>query len=307
MHFVTSSAGEPHVQSYNFAHMNAGIVGNGAYLLQVRDRMAATMVNSNTLRILGGDAVCCGRHIAIDEAFEEVNIDNGVPGYSRIDLVVAHIETAPQETLELRVIKGEETTGTPVVPGHIDGDLNDGDTVTEMPICSVRIDGINPQEPVSLLRELTTLASLKAECDEHWDSLSQVENTHRMKSTNGQKDDVYWFLYRDSNGLKRLAFCSDEHGSGAGSHGSVYLNNPPFVTRSVSRSFSVADQGYFEVQTSPPAVPGYTYLGLVGARQAVSAKINLFSFAPNYAGWINWGGAMSGTVTFTLLYGRNGS
>ena len=173
MHFVTSSAGEPHVQSYNFAHMNAGIVGNGAYLLQVRDRMAATMVNSNTLRILGGDAVCCGRHIAIDEAFEEVNIDNGVPGYSRIDLVVAHIETAPQETLELRVIKGEETTGTPVVPGHIDGDLNDGDTVTEMPICSVRIDGINPQEPVSLLRELTTLASLKAECDEHWDSLSQ--------------------------------------------------------------------------------------------------------------------------------------
>ena len=167
MHFVTSSAGEPHVQSYNFAHMNAGIVGNGAYLLQVRDRMAATMVNSNTLRILGGDAVCCGRHIAIDEAFEEVSIDNGVPGYSRIDLVVAHIETAPQETLELRVIKGEETTGTPVVPGHIDGDLNDGDTVTEMPICSVR------QEPVSLLRELTTLASLKAECDEHWDSLSQ--------------------------------------------------------------------------------------------------------------------------------------
>ena len=173
MHFVTSSAGEPHVQSYNFAHMNAGIVGNGAYLLQVRDRMAATMVNSNTLRILGGDAVCCGRHIAIDEAFEEVSIDNGVPGYSRIDLVVAHIETAPQETLELRVIKGEETTGTPVVPGRIDGDLNDGDTVTEMPICSVRIDGINPQEPVSLLRELTTLASLKAECDEHWDSLSQ--------------------------------------------------------------------------------------------------------------------------------------
>ncbi|MCI9496009.1 MAG: hypothetical protein HFJ67_10295 [Adlercreutzia mucosicola] len=172
-HFVTSAQGRAHVTSANSAHLTAGTIGNGSYLLPLRSKMAATMIDSNTLRILAGDAVCCGRQWEIAGDYEEVNIDNGVPGYSRIDLVVAHIETAPQETLELRVIKGEETTGTPVVPGHIDGDLNDGDTVTEMPICSVRIDGINPQEPVSLLRELTTLASLKAECDEHWDSLSQ--------------------------------------------------------------------------------------------------------------------------------------
>lgn len=178
-HFVTSAQGRAHVTSANSAHLTAGTIGNGSYLLPLRSKMAATMIDSNTLRILAGDAVCCGRQWEIAGDYEEVNIDNGVPGYSRIDLVVAHIETAPQETLELRVIKGEETTGTPVVPGHIDGDLNDGDTVTEMPICSVRIDGINPQEPVSLLRELTTLASLKAECDEHWDSLSRVLRLNR--------------------------------------------------------------------------------------------------------------------------------
>lgn len=172
-HLVTSHQAADHVSSANDAHYNAGTIGNGSYLLPVRSLMASTMVDPNTLRILAGDAVCCGYRWEIEGDYEEVNIENGVPGYNRIDLVVAHIETKPEEKIELRVIKGEETTGIPVVPGHIDGDLNDGDTVTEMPVCSVRIDGINPQEPVSLLKELTTLDALKAECDEHWDSLSR--------------------------------------------------------------------------------------------------------------------------------------
>ena len=121
------------------------------------------MPDSNTVRILGGDFVVCGRHIAIDGGYEEVNIDNGIPGYNRIDLVVARVETAPSEKAELKVYKGEETTGTPVVPGHVEGDLNDGDTVCEMPICSVRVNGINPQAPVMLAKESIDIMALLQE------------------------------------------------------------------------------------------------------------------------------------------------
>lgn len=162
-HFVTAAAGEPHVTSTDTAHYNAGTLGPGCYVLPLRDRMACTMVDSNTLRILAGDAVVCGRQWAIEGDYEELNIDNGVPGYNRIDLVVCRIEIGENEAIELRVYKGEETTGTPVVPGHVTGDLNDGDNVCEMPICSVRINGINPQAPEMLTKESIDIMALLEE------------------------------------------------------------------------------------------------------------------------------------------------
>ena len=121
------------------------------------------MTDSNTLRVLFGVASVCGRQWEIEGDYEEVNIDNGVPGYNRVDLLVCRIETAPQETIALKVYKGEETTGTPVVPGHVEGDLNDGDTVCEMPICSVRVNGINPQAPEMLAKESIDIMALLQE------------------------------------------------------------------------------------------------------------------------------------------------
>lgn len=162
-HFVTSAQGKAHVTSANAAHLTAGLLGNGCYVLPLGQRLACTMTDSNTLRVLFGVASVCGRQWEIDGDYEEVNIDNGVPGYNRTDLLVCRIETAPQETIELKVYKGEETTGTPVVPGHVEGDLNDGDTVCEMPICSVRINGINPQAPVMLAEESIDIMALLQE------------------------------------------------------------------------------------------------------------------------------------------------
>lgn len=148
-HLVTSQQAQDHIRDFNDARYNAGIVGNGFYLLQGQGNMEATMVNSNTLRIMSGDAIANGRHWSIDDSYEEYTIENGTPGYKRIDLAVAHIETMPKATIEIRILKGEEATGTPEKPSYIEGDLNDGDTVIEVPICSVLIDGINPGEPVS--------------------------------------------------------------------------------------------------------------------------------------------------------------
>lgn len=176
-HFVTAAAGEPHVTSTDTAHYNAGTLGPGCYVLPLRDRMACTMVDSNTLRILAGDAVVCGRQWAIEGDYEELNIDNGVPGYNRIDLVVCRIEIGENETIELKVYKGEETTGTPVVPGHVTGDLNDGDNVCEMPICSVRINGINPQAPEMLAKESIDIMAL---LEELRDYKSQTVGTAKL-------------------------------------------------------------------------------------------------------------------------------
>lgn len=177
-HLVTAAAPEDHVTSANTAHYHAGTIGNGKYLLPGRKGMACTLVNSNTLRILAGDAVCCGRQWEVSGDYEEVTLENGTPGYNRIDLVVARLETDPQESVAFNVIRGEDTTGTPVTPGHEDGDLNDGDILCDMPICSVQFSGINPQEPKMLLQESHTIeglyADLSKQINDVRDSLSQT-------------------------------------------------------------------------------------------------------------------------------------
>ena len=174
-HFVTSRQNEDHVTSANAAHLTAGLLGNGCYVLPVGQKLACTMTDSNTLRVLFGVASVCGRQWEIEGDYEEVNIENGVPGYNRTDLLVCRIETAPQETIALKVYKGEETTGTPVVPGHVEGDLNDGDTVCEMPICSVRVSGINPQAPEMLAKESVDIMALLQELRDYKSQMQTAE------------------------------------------------------------------------------------------------------------------------------------
>lgn len=156
-HLVTSAQQTDHVTSANAAHFTAGSLTPGNYVLPVRGRMAVALVDANTVRISGGDAVCCGRHWEVEGDFEDVTIDNGTPGLKRIDLIVARIWTVPDENMEIAVIKGQETEGDPEVPNCENGDLLDGDTLVEVPICSVSIDGIVPASPVRLLEDLRTM------------------------------------------------------------------------------------------------------------------------------------------------------
>lgn len=171
-HLITSHKGVEHVESKHAAHWNAGTLGNGCYVLPIGSKLACTMTDPNTLRVLFGVGSVCGYDWEIEGDYEEVDIDNGVPGYNRIDLLVARVETAPAEKVELKVYKGEETTGTPVVPGHVAGDLNDGDNVCEMPVCSVRVNGINPQAPEMLAKESIDIMAL---LDEFRDYKSQMQ------------------------------------------------------------------------------------------------------------------------------------
>lgn len=147
LHFVTSAQTEPHIKSSDDARAYAGLFGNGAYVFKTGNKLSASMVDSNTLRIMDGDSIFCGRKWNIRN-FEDVTIENGTPGMKRVDLVVAHFETSPSEKISLVVYKGTEVdTGDPVVPTYIEGDLNAGDTVAEMPLYTVTLNGLTVGVP----------------------------------------------------------------------------------------------------------------------------------------------------------------
>lgn len=232
-HFVTSAQGKAHVTSANAAHLTAGLLGNGCYVLPIGQKLACTMTDSNTLRVLFGVASVCGRQWEIEGDYEEVNIDNGVPGYNRTDLLVCRIETAPQETIALKVYKGEETTGTPVVPGHVEGDLNDGDTVCEMPICSVLVNGINPQAPEMLAKESIDIMALLEE----------------LRAYKSQNDKAVASAKSVADGAVSVNNDQDTRIS--------KLEKEPHATREVSKEVSVNADSAVKVTVTAPIVAGY--------------------------------------------------
>lgn len=147
LHFVTSAQTDPHIKSSDDARAYSGLFGNGAYVFKTGNKLSASMVDSNTLRIMDGDSIFCGRKWNIRN-FEDVTIENGTPGFKRVDLIAVHFETSPSEEISLVVYKGTEVdTGDPVVPTYIEGDLNAGDTVAEMPLYTVSLNGLTVGSP----------------------------------------------------------------------------------------------------------------------------------------------------------------
>ena len=178
VHFITASRGgdEPHVTSGDDARQNVAHIGNVNYVGKTGDQLSASMTSSNTLRILSGDGWICGRHWSVD-GFEDVTIENGNPGYNRKDLVVFHAETSPSDNGYITVIKGEETTGDAVVPTYAEGDLNEGDTVAEMPLYVVSLTGVSVGDPEPQFDVLMPYNEFRTSIAQHSTTETQTDKT----------------------------------------------------------------------------------------------------------------------------------
>lgn len=169
---VTGHAGTAHVSSADAGALHAGIVGEGRYVLQTANQMAATMENANTITIATGDALFDGRHVRITSA-ESVTIDSGAQGMQRKDVVGIKYEIANSvESASLVVYKG-----TPVASGATDptlptGNILEGATTAFMPLYRVTINGISPEEPEQLFDVLDALNDYEAATDASMASLS---------------------------------------------------------------------------------------------------------------------------------------
>ncbi len=167
MELVTGTAGTNHVSGADIGAYNAGVVGEGAYILPTGSRMQAEKVNDNTVRIRDGVLVYKGRQIVIEaNDYEEVTINNGASGTKRHDLVVARIEKNADTEIEsatLVVITGE-FSDTPVDPEHTNGTILEGDyTIDECPIYRVVKNGLEIETIELLVDVITNMSDLEKE------------------------------------------------------------------------------------------------------------------------------------------------
>ena len=161
LHLVTGYAGFQHVTSADQGSFNAAMVGSGQYVMQNGNQFAASVITNNLIKVLDGDILMQGRHIRLNAGSSvELVIENGQQGYLRNDLIAIRYTKdvgTGVEDANLVVIKGTASTSNPKDPAYTSGDIiGNGDTLNDMPLYRVPLNGLNIQELVPLFSAAET-------------------------------------------------------------------------------------------------------------------------------------------------------
>lgn len=147
MQIVTGYEGTPHVTAWQDRDLNQGIFGSETYILSVGSKMAASIISNNEIRIADGAVVMQGCLGVIQKGtYDTIAIDNGSQGMMRNDLICAQYQkngSTGVESMSLVVIKGTPAASNPQDPSYTTGDIQNGDTLVQVPIYRVSINGLS--------------------------------------------------------------------------------------------------------------------------------------------------------------------
>lgn len=153
LNLMTGYAGTPHVTSADDGAVNAGMFGDGKYVLNVGEKFAYELISNNQVRIKNGYAINQGRKmgIAIND-YEDMVIDNGLQGVKRTDLIVMRYQLNADtgiETGTMIVLKG--TSGDSYVdPAYANGNILKGETIDDFPLYRVKLNGLNVESVTAM-------------------------------------------------------------------------------------------------------------------------------------------------------------
>lgn len=162
MEIATGHRGTPHVTPYKVRDFNIGIVGAEDYVMNGGSELEAQLVSNNRIDIKDGSICMQGTHAVIPKNInDELTIENGMQGEKRIDLIVARYEKVADsgvESVNTVVLQGTPSKESPIVPGHVVGDIRNGDLKHEMPLYEVELDGINVIEVRPVFKKIVSAA-----------------------------------------------------------------------------------------------------------------------------------------------------
>lgn len=147
MDIITGYKGRAHVTAEQDRAVNQGIFGEGSYVLNVGQKMRAEIASNTEIRIYDGVLSHQGCTASIKKnAYDSVTIANGSQGMQRKDLIVARYTRdagTGVEDITWNVIQGTPAASNPVTPTKTTGDIQAGDTVADMEMYVVTLNGIN--------------------------------------------------------------------------------------------------------------------------------------------------------------------
>ncbi len=203
---ITGYAGKSHITSAGDGAVNAAVLGNGRYVLDIAEKFAYELISNNQIRIKSGYAVDQGRKIelAVND-YEELTIDNGLQGVKRCDLIAITYEKNLEtgiETATMNIIKG--TSGDDYIdPEYTAGDIIAGDIKDDFLLYRLKLNGISVEavEPLFEVRK----SVVKMDSSENTTAFSMASARENLES--GEKHNILfgkiakWFA-----DLKTVAF-----------------------------------------------------------------------------------------------------
>lgn len=162
MKLVTGNTLETSVEASDDRALHAGIVGTGDYVFRVGRRFAHQIIGNGTVRIFDGEGIMQGAHFIIPHGkYDDVEINSCVEGYKRIDLICAkYYKYQNAETVELVVVKGLESVGTPEVPEITVGSILEDTPEHNMPLKRVTVQGSTIIGIEDVFEEIPTISEL---------------------------------------------------------------------------------------------------------------------------------------------------
>ena len=185
MKIITGYRGEPHITPQQDRNVNMGIFGTGAYIANLGNKLAATVVSANEITITDGLLVAEGCTAEVERGTSEsMEIANGSQGMLRIDLIVARYTKATGtgvEDMQLAVITGTPAASNPATPSYNTGSIANGDTLVDFPLYKVSLNGISI-ESVTRIPNIVTMAKM-SDVSAVSSALSTLSNTVTSLST----------------------------------------------------------------------------------------------------------------------------
>ena len=146
---ITNRLGSAHITPEQDSMWHRGMLGTATCAIDdpSTEMFEANIQNNNEVRVRSGIAQLQGRMWCIPVGqYDPLTIQNGNQGENRIDLAVirwtVNNETKTENCAWV-VIQGTPTSETPVVPAYTEGDLDAGDTVVDMPMFQIKLEGLS--------------------------------------------------------------------------------------------------------------------------------------------------------------------
>lgn len=164
---ITGYWGEPHVTAENDRGFNAAVFGPGRFVLPVGEQFRAEYIGNNTVRVNDGKLLDNGAMGGIPAGkYIDLLIPETGQGMKRNDLIVFQYSKDVStliETGNIIVVKGAETSGTPVDPDLQQQDLlTDEATFDQMVLWRVPVAGASISAPVKMFNTVSNFQGMKA-------------------------------------------------------------------------------------------------------------------------------------------------
>ena len=188
-YLITGYHGEPHVTAENDRGIHAGIVGSGRFVLPVGQQFRAEYIGNNTVRMYDGKLMDNGAAAGIPAGqYVDFLIPNTGQGMNRHDLIVFQYQRDVSTGIErgsFELIQGAEVAAEslPLDPTLAQEDLLSGNAVKDqMPLCRVKVSGVNVSEPQPVFELSPTLQAAGTAEHVH----GNITNAGKIGSTGGQ-------------------------------------------------------------------------------------------------------------------------